>query len=498
MTPVSQPWTLSRLTTALSRFDARLVGDDVAVSGLAQDSRRIVPGDVFAMRDGAKTRAVEHLADAVARGAVAALCEEPAPDTGQLPRVVVGSVRAALAFAAEALYGDPSRKLDLIGITGTNGKTTTASLVAQCLERLGSPCAQLGTLGFAFAGALEPFGLTTPEADFISRTLRRAVDLGARATAMEVSSHALESERVAALHFRVAAFSNLTQDHLDFHGTLERYAAAKARLFTDCAPEHCVLNIDDPFGAELQARVADPLTVGRSSSARLRLVAESSRGALRVLELMTANGRVELETRLLGAHNADNWLLTLGILSALGHDLREVAAIAPEVQPAPGRFERCDGVGDDVIVVVDYAHTEDALVRALTAARPLTQGRLICVFGCGGDRDKTKREPMGAAAGRGADYVFITNDNPRGEEPGGIAASIEAGLVRAVGPGRHELCLDRKEAIRRAVLGADPGALVLIAGKGHEDYQLIGAERLHFDDREQARAALAERRGGVR
>jgi UDP-N-acetylmuramoyl-L-alanyl-D-glutamate--2,6-diaminopimelate ligase len=488
------PWTLSRLAAALSRFDARVHGEDVSATGLSQDSRRIVPGDIFAMRDGGKARAIDHLGDARARGAVAVMCEPMVESAVNLPRLVVRSVREALAFAAEAVHGRPSRKLGLVGITGTNGKTTTSNLLCQCLDKLGLPSAQLGTLGFGLGGQLEPFGLTTPEADLISAFLRRAVDLGARHAVMEVSSHALESERVAALHFQVAAFSNLTQDHLDFHGTLERYGAAKARLFTECSPEQSVLNIDDAFGAELASRLDAPLLVGRSPRAAIRLLAEEPRGSLRALEVQTPSGPLTLRTRLLGAHNADNWLLCLGVLHALGCDLSLVATFAPSVQAAPGRFERCDCDVDDVFVVVDYAHTEDALTRALAAARPLTQGRVICVFGCGGDRDKGKRAPMGAAAGLGADYSFITNDNPRSEEPEAIAQAVEDGLVRAVGALRHELCLDRSQAIERAVLRARPGDVVLIAGKGHEDYQILGDERIHFDDREQARLALQRRR----
>jgi UDP-N-acetylmuramoyl-L-alanyl-D-glutamate--2,6-diaminopimelate ligase len=493
MTQAEPAWTLTRLRSALARFAPSLVGDDVAILGLSQDSRRIRPGDVFAMRPGTRDPA-QFLDDAVTRGAVAVLCERGGAQGSTLPRLEVSDVRAALAIAAEEIHGRPSRALGLVGITGTNGKTTTASLVSQCLGALSGPTATLGTLGFEFQGANEPFGLTTPEADAISSMLASALARGARHAVMEVSSHALSTGRVLGLHFRVAAFSNLTQDHLDFHATLEEYGRAKARLFHECAPERSVVNVDDPFGAELSRGLESPITVGRALDATVRLAADRSEGRRRVLDLCIGARSLSLPTGLIGAHNADNWLLCVGILLALGVDLERLPEVSSAVRGAPGRFERCDSGDDDVVVVVDYAHTEDALQRALSAARALTAHRLVCVFGCGGDRDPGKRGPMGGVAGRLADQCIITNDNPRSEDPEAIAAAIERGVLEQVGPGKHEVLLDRASAIQRAIVGAAPGDLILIAGKGHEDYQILGSERIHFDDREHAVAALVARR----
>jgi UDP-N-acetylmuramoyl-L-alanyl-D-glutamate--2,6-diaminopimelate ligase len=494
MTSPARAWTLARLGSALARFAPALVGDDVAVTGLSQDSRRIRPGDVFALRPGSRDP-LSFLSDARERGAVAVLCARGTDATNiTLPRLEVSEIRPALAQAAELVHDSPSRALGLVGITGTNGKTTTASLVAQCLRALSGPTAVLGTLGFDFDGVRQSFGLTTPEADQISSLLARARGLGAKHAVMEVSSHALATGRVSALAFAVAAFSNLTQDHLDFHGSLAEYGRSKARLFHECAPRMSVLNIDDAFGAELAAGLPEALLVGRAPSASVRLLGEREGERSRVLDVRVGPHELSLPTRLFGAHNADNWLLCLGILYALGCDLSRLPEVSLDVRGAPGRFERCDVEGDDIVVIVDYAHTEDALQRTLVAARALTAGKLWCVFGCGGDRDVNKRGPMGAAAGRHADHCIITNDNPRSEDPRAIARAIELGLVAAVGSNKHELCLDRAEAIARAVAGARPGDLVLIAGKGHEDYQLLGSERIHFDDREQARAALAARR----
>jgi UDP-N-acetylmuramoyl-L-alanyl-D-glutamate--2,6-diaminopimelate ligase len=490
----ASPVTLADLAAALPDLHPRVIGNpSTTLCELTQDSRQVTPGSMFAVRLGAATRGQVYIADAAARGASALLCEPLSDEAAlSLPRLEVAALRAALGRAAEVVHGHPSRKLRLIGITGTNGKTTTASLLSQCLQGYGANCSQLGTLGFELGGKLEPFGLTTPEADAISRYLAASVAAGCAFTAMEVSSHALTQERVQALHFAVAAFSNLTQDHLDFHGTLEEYGEAKAKLFLECAPEHAVLNIDDAFGADLLRRVPSALSVGRSPKALVRLLEETDAGSMQRLRVLASGQEVVFETQLFGAHNVENWLLCIGILQTLGQDLSRLAEIGPSVRAARGRFERCDGPQDDVKVVVDYAHTPDALQRALSAARPLSSGRLLCVFGCGGDRDPGKRAKMGAEAAHGADYTVITNDNPRSEEPAQIAASIEGGLL-AAGGRAYEICLDRRTAIERAILAAASGDLVLIAGKGHEDYQLIQGQRLSFDDRAEAKRALGLR-----
>lgn len=473
----------------------RLVGDgEVRVRGVRQDSRRVEAGDLFVARSGGKVSGAQFAADAVGRGAVALIVERGADVPAlNVPMIEVADARRSLALAAEAVYANPSRQLSVIGITGTNGKTTTAWLVERALSGAGAKPARLGTVGFSFAGKNEDSALTTPEADDISRYAAGVRDAGGTHFVMEVSSIALSLERVRGLHFKVAAFSNLTQDHLDFHGSLAEYGEAKAQLFTALAPEASVINIDDPFGAKLAARAAGKVTrVSKRSGADLypKQVTIDAQGIHG--EIVTPEGSVRLESRLVGEHNLENLLLALGILHASGVDLEKAARALGEAPQVPGRLERCDDPGDDVLVLVDYAHTPDALERVLIATRGLTSRRVICVFGCGGDRDPQKRPRMGAAVGRLADYAFLTNDNPRSEEPGAIARAVEVGLREM--DGKFEIELDRARAIERAVSRAEAGDVVLIAGKGHEPYQIIGNQTLPFDDRSEARRALAQRR----
>jgi len=310
---------------------------------------------------------------------------------------------------------------------------------------------------------------------------------------MEVSSIALSSERVRGLHFKVAAFSNLTQDHLDFHGSLAAYGEAKAQLFTELAPEASVLNVDDPFGAKLAARAHGEVTrVSKRSGAELfpKQITVDARGIQGLIH--TPSGEIRLESRLVGEHNLENLLLALGILHACDVDLQRAALAWRDAPQVPGRLERCDEPGDELLVLVDYAHTPDALERVLIATRGLTTRRVLCVFGCGGDRDPQKRPRMGAAVGRLADYAYLTNDNPRSEDPRAIADAVEVGLREM--NAKYEVELDRARAIERAIGRAEAGDVVLIAGKGHEPYQLIGDRSLPFDDREEARRALAQRR----
>jgi UDP-N-acetylmuramoyl-L-alanyl-D-glutamate--2,6-diaminopimelate ligase len=486
--------TLAELGSVLRDFGASLSGGgDTIVTDVDQDSRSVGRGALFAARHGGKTDGLRYVDAAIARGAVAVMADASAavpPLTCPLLRV--RDVARALPFAAEAVHGHPSRSLRLVGITGTNGKTTTSWLVQRALEALGERCARLGTLGFELDGQTDETHLTTPEADGISRALALTCRRGAKFAVMEVSSVALATSRVEALAFEVAAFSNLTHDHLDFHGTFEAYRAAKVRLFRDLRPGAAVLNVDDELGRwlaeETDARV---LRVGTDEScdvsgAGLRAMPTGVAGTV-----VVRGERLELSTRLVGRHNAENLMLALGILVSLGVDAAAAAQALERVAAAPGRLERCDGPGDDCVVLVDYAHTPDALERVLDALSP-GAGRLICVFGCGGDRDPKKREPMGRAAGKGAAYSILTNDNPRSESPEAIAAMVELGL-REVGAS-YEIILDRQRAIERAVSLAAPGDVVLIAGKGHETYQLIGGQTLPFDDRREARLALERRR----
>lgn len=495
---------LNELGVALAELAPRVVGDgEVRVSGVRQDSRRVEPGELFVARSGQRTSGAQHALEAAGKGARALLVErgEPLPAT-RLPVLEVTNVKRGLALAAEAVYGFPSRAVDVIGVTGTNGKTTSTFLIEQGLSGAGAKPARLGTLGFAMAGQGLGGSLTTPEADEISRLLKQVREAGGSHLVMEVSSIALVQERVSGLRFKTAAFTNLTQDHLDFHGSFEAYAEAKAQLFTRLAPEASVIHVGDAFGRELAGRIAlGLLTVARRAPADVHArSAEVSARGMRA-SVVTPRGECELESPLLGEHNLENLLLALGVLLSLGVDPQAAASALSQTRQVPGRLERVGQSSDDVTVLVDYAHTPDALARVLEALRgqwggeARQSGRILCVFGCGGDRDPSKRAPMGEAAGRGADLCFVTSDNPRSEAPGAIVDAIIPGLKAAAA---HYLVeLDRGRAIEQAVLEARPGDVVLVAGKGHEDYQIVGAEKRHFDDREEAERALTLRRAGI-
>lgn len=488
--------TLAELARELP--SARIVGDaKVAVSGVRQDSRTIEPGDLFVVREGEKTSGARYVGEAILRGAAALLVQRGARiEANGLPVIEVDDVRLGVSRAAAAVYGHPSFALQVVGITGTNGKTTTSVLTQAAIEGTGKRPALMGTLGYRFSGLSIDAAHTTPEGDDFARIASSMRASGATHLVTEVSSHALAQARVDAVRFRVAAFTNLTQDHLDFHGTMEAYAEAKARLFFDLSPGAAVLFTDDPFGEQLAKKVRSPLLrvsarpFAHAEVAPLWLSAETHRTRARV---QTPSGEVEVDSPLVGAHNLSNLLLALGIVSALELDVQAAAASLSRTT-VPGRLERCDGEGDDVTVLVDYAHTPDALERVLATVRRLTTSRVLCVFGCGGDRDPHKRSPMGAAVGRGADVAIVTSDNPRSEDPRAIVDAILPGISGS--PAHVEVELDRERAIRKAVLMASPGDVVLIAGKGHETHQLIGATRRSFDDREVARLALRERAGG--
>lgn len=486
---------LGELARRLSQFGARLSGDGSRrVTGLTQDSRRVEPGDVFVARRGRRADGTEYIGDAVRRGAAAIILERDSTFlTRDVPVLFVADAERAVGFAAEAVYGDPSKALRVTGITGTNGKTTTAFLVSSLLTAVGERAARLGTLGYACGADEVRETLTTPGGDEVSRYAARALAGGAKHLVMEVSSHALAQGRVDALRFAVAAFTNLTQDHLDYHHSMAEYGSAKARLFTELAPGASVINVDDAFGDELSRRSAGRvLRVGQSPENDVHPVevtadASGLRGTIAV-----SSKNVVIDSRFVGRHNLDNVMLALGIIDALGVDTAQVARALSEAPGVPGRLERCDTTADDVVVLVDYAHTPDALRRVLDAVRPLAGGKVICVFGCGGDRDPEKRPRMGDVVGRAADRAIVTNDNPRSERPEAIAESIVKGLAPHGIP--FDVILDRSVAIERAIVGADAGDVVLLAGKGHEPYQIIGSESRAFDDRQQARQALERRR----
>jgi UDP-N-acetylmuramoyl-L-alanyl-D-glutamate--2,6-diaminopimelate ligase len=506
---------LDELLRELPRGSELSGSGEVVVTGVHQDSRQVTPGDLFVARKGSHADGAAYVLDAKKRGAVAVLTDSAGTTPDGLPQVQVEDVRVGLALAAAAVYGHPSFSLEVIGITGTNGKTTTAHLVRTAVDHaLGRRvCGIVGTVGHHYGTLDVPAAHTTPEADELARVLSAMRELGASHVAMEVSSIALSSRRVHAIRFRVAAFTNLTQDHLDYHGSMESYAAAKSELFTSYAPGSAVIHVGDELGRELARRVTAPLVrvsaeVGlpvRDAEIAPTSVALGSRGI--EARLRTPQGEVDLVSPLFGAHNLENLLVCLGVVLALDLDVARAAEGLRGDMGAPGRLERCETPDDDVVVLVDYAHTPDALARVLTAVRALSVGRVLVVFGCGGDRDRAKRRPMGEAAGQGGDIAVVTNDNPRSEPAEEIARPIVEGL-RALGlpeldfadvPGAtrgYVVELDRARAIHQTILAARSGDTVVICGKGHEDYQVIGTERHAFDDRITARRALSQRRAG--
>jgi len=463
--------------------DFSLGAGDLEITSLAYDTRAVGPGTLFFCVPGFTRDGHEFAPKAVARGAVA-LVVERALNLG-VPEIKVPSVRAAMAPAAAAFYGDPTAELDTVGVTGTNGKTTTAFLVRALLEADRRQTGLLGTVKSVIGGVERPVERTTPEAIDLQRTFREMLDAGDVACSMEVSSHALELHRADAIHFAVAIFTNLTQDHLDFHGTMEEYFLAKRRLFEDGRARHAVINVDDPYGARLATETPGALTFALESEATYRAtqVQTSLGGAeFRVEE---PEGVVELRSPLRGRFNVYNVLGAYAAVRALGVSAETSRAAIETSGHVPGRFEPVDA-GQDFAVLVDYAHTPDSLENVLRAARQLTEGRLHVVFGCGGDRDRGKRPMMGEIARRLADRVIVTSDNPRSEDPEAIIDEILTGSGPDV---EHDA--DRRAAITTAIAAASPGDVVVIAGKGHEQGQEFEAGRkIPFDDVTVAREAL--------
>ena len=466
---------------------------DVEVTALAYDNRRVAPGTVFFCVRGFTRDGHDFAADAIARGAVALVVDHPL-GLGA-PEVVVEDVRAAMAPAAARLHGDPTAALRTIGITGTNGKTTSAYLVRALLEAAGEPTGLLGTVTSVIGGAEHAVARTTPEAIDLQATFAAMRAAGDTHCVMEVSSHALALGRADAIHWAAAIFTNLTQDHLDFHPTMDDYFAAKCRLFREGRPQVAVVNVDDPYGARLAAELREAgddglITVGIDTpDADLRATDIDSSFAGSTF----CAGGLELRSPLPGRFNVMNVLGAVAAVRALGVDDATIVAALPEAGRVPGRFEPVDE-GQDFAVLVDYAHTPDSLENVLTAARPLAAGRLLCVFGCGGDRDRGKRPQMGEISARLADHTIVTSDNPRSEDPAAIVGEILAGIADPGAGGRVEAIVDRHAAIERAVALARAGDVVVIAGKGHEQGQEFeDGRKLPFDDVGVAREALRAR-----
>lgn len=494
-----------KLADLANEIGATADGDLAAEArDVTHNSGQVTAGAVFVAIRGEKVDGNQFVRQAIEQGAVAVISELPSErSAADAPAwLQVTDARKALALAAAAVHQHPSRQLRLVGITGTNGKTTTAHLIDSIIRAAEGNSAMFGTISYRIGREAATAGHTTPEASEIQRMLRQAVDTGCRSAVMEVSSHAIDLHRADALTFAVAVFTNLTRDHLDFHQSMESYFAAKRKLFDGSLgsdPSVSVINCDDDYGRIL-ARTARGrlITYGLRDDADVRTsgFSVSARGV--IFSATTPLGEFEISSRLVGRPHVYNLLAAIATGVALGFDLEAIARGVRNCARVAGRFEQVTVEGAEqppFTVVVDYAHTDDALKNVLQTAREVAgeSGRVISVFGCGGDRDRTKRAPMGEIAGVLSDFAIVTSDNPRTENPDSIIAEIEIGLKRAGKP--YLKMADRREAIFRAVAEAQDGDLVLIAGKGHETYQILGTRRIDFDDREVAREAIRQRIG---
>ena len=474
---------------------------DIACAGVTHDSRRVVAGAVFVALRGLKSDGAAFVPQALAAGAAAIVAEQPPPAPVAVPWVVVKDARLAIALLAAEFFGHPSREMRVVGVTGTNGKTTTSYLVNAIFEAASIPCGLMGTVTYRVGDRSFDATRTTPEAVEVQELLRQMASAGSGACVMEVSSHALALKRVDGTRFAAAIFTNLTRDHLDFHENMESYFAAKRRLFEMLPAEApALINVDDARGATLVEVAPLPVTYG------VNRPADVSPGPLSFtlegleFDIRLPQGVVHVRSRLVGKPNVYNILAAAGAAAALGVPLEAIEAGLRQLPGVPGRFEVASRPGDDITVVVDYAHTDDALRNLLETARPMATRRLITVFGAGGDRDRTKRPLMGMVAARLSDVVVITYDNPRSEDPARIIEEVKRGAEPEMRQSGAEILavVDRREAIVQAVRAAAAGDLVLIAGKGHEKYQEIGGHTHPFDDVAVAREALKSRRVRLR
>jgi len=470
---------------------------DISVGSITDDSRSVGDGSLFVAVKGEHVDGHRFIPAAIHAG-IAALVSEQAVADVSIPYVRVRDSRKALGVLGSRFYGEPSAHLRVIGVTGTNGKTTTAYVCKTLLEALGRRVGLIGTVAYHIGQETIPASHTTPGALELQQLLAKMVSGGCNTAVMEVSSHALAQDRVAGCEYDVAVFSNLTQDHLDFHHTMEEYFLAKLRLFTGLTGtrkpnKRAILNIDDPAGEQIKRICHAPVwTYGLKAKADLQ--SEDLRLALGGTTFVAATpaGSFPVESHLVGEHNVYNLLAAIGVALHEGATPDQVREAVTHVTNVPGRFERIMA-GQRFTVVVDYAHTEDALIRLLSAAQTLKTGRIITVFGCGGDRDRGKRPKMGAAAVRYSDVVIVTSDNPRTEDPLAIIQEIEVGMretLKEFPHAQYRIVADRREAIAVAVRTARAGDTVLIAGKGHEDYQIIGTQKFGFDDRDVAREEI--------
>ncbi|MEO6365678.1 MAG: UDP-N-acetylmuramoyl-L-alanyl-D-glutamate--2,6-diaminopimelate ligase [Luteimonas sp.] len=469
---------------------------DLAITGLVQDSRGICPGDAFVAIAGFGAHGLNFVDVAKQAGVGAILFEPPAPADLPVPAdaIAVPGLRGRLGELGDRFHERPSQAMTVVGVTGTNGKTSTVQLLAQAWALRGVRSGSIGTLGAGLHGEVVPTGFTTPLVLQLHALLAQLRDAGAQAVAMEVSSHALDQGRVDGVHFDVAVFTNLTRDHLDYHGDMQAYGAAKAKLLAWPGLRAAVVNLDDAHGRQLRAALpAGTHTIGLSSrgaQADVRAGNVVLDGVGIGFDLVVGDERASVQSPLLGRFNVDNLLAVAGVLHALGDTAGAIASTLSQLQPVAGRMNRLGGDDAMPLVVIDYAHTPDALEQALASLRAHAQGRVACVFGCGGERDVGKRPQMAAIAEAGADIVIVTDDNPRGEDGDAIVADIIKGFAR---PEAVLVLRDRAAAIARAIGTASTNDIVLIAGKGHEPYQEVAGVRHPFDDTAVARALLQER-----
>ena len=483
------------LVAALAGAHEDTSAGDPEIARVSQDSRQVAPGDLFVAIRGAKSDGLSHVEEAIARGASAVVSDRPPPKGYEIPWITFANPRLALALLAARLAGDPSEKLVLAGVTGTNGKTTTATLLEALLARRYGRAGFLGTVGYRTGRASRPAERTTPDATLLQTLLAELVAQGVPAAALEVSSHALALERAAACRFDLTVFTNLTRDHLDFHRDFESYYQAKKKLFGLRKPgAWALVNADDPAGRRLMGEISPPLVsysaLGAAADFRAEAVSLDLSGT--AFDLVSEGTRLRVTSPLLGRFNVENLLAAAAGGLLLGMRSPDVAAALADVRNVPGRMERVEA-GQPYTILVDYAHTEDALRRLLSGVRDLTDKKIVLVFGCGGERDTGKRFPMGEVAGRLADIPIVTSDNPRSEDPEAILSQVEEGIVSS-GATKYLKLPDRREAIRAAIELANPGTIVVIAGKGHETTQAIGGREIPFDDRLVA-AEFARRNG---
>lgn len=497
--------TVSELVEGL---DCEIIGDgESVVTAIAYDSRTITKsGTLFAAINGLDSNGFDFIPEAVKRGALSVLAERESSDLSTACQVIAPDVRATLARISERFYLSPAEKLTLVGITGTNGKTTTAYLIEAILKEAGFVTGVMGTINYRYGLNSVPAPRTTPEAPDISKLLSEMLAAGVTHSVMEVSSHALTQKRADGCRFSVALFTNLTHEHLDYHLTMEDYFLSKERLFKELLKDgaSAVINIDDPYGERLAKEIAQVLTysLDKDKGADIfPITSDISASGIRAI-VASPLGELEINSPLAGEYNLSNLLAALGVAAALGVDARAAVDGLAALKRVPGRIERVvvEGVETPFETYVDYAHTADALGRVAAALKAITPegSRLITLFGCGGDRDREKRPEMGSVATKHSDITIITSDNPRTEEALEIIADIEAGIegVERIEPGSeivesgYMVVADRGEAIDKAVQMARPGDTLLLAGKGHEDYQIVGREKRHFDDMEEAARAI--------